>query len=138
MADSPPLAALVRRFVDAFNRCDLEGVMGQLTTDAVYDELTGRRNVGEAAIREAFTPQFRGDYGALVFDEEDLFIDEAAGKALVSWTCRIQGRPGGWRGLDILVFRDGLICEKRTYTKADVPKIERGSVSGAPSDPKAL
>lgn len=119
------LAQSVRAFVDAFNRRDLDAVMRFFAESAVYDELTGARHVGKAAVREAFVPQFRGDYGPIVFDEEDLFIDEIACKALVSWTCRLEGKPGGWRGLDVLCFDDGLIIEKRTYTKAEVPKIER-------------
>jgi ketosteroid isomerase-like protein len=120
------LERLVREFVLAFNRRDLDGVMAYFAERAVYDELTGARHVGVQAIRDAFLPQFRGDYGPIVFDEEDLFVDEQAGKALVSWVCRLEGKPGGWRGLDVLCFEDGLVVEKRTYTKADVPKIERG------------
>jgi|GraSoiStandDraft_4_1057263.scaffolds.fasta_scaffold768745_2 ketosteroid isomerase-like protein len=119
------LVLRVRAFVDAFNRRDLDAVMPFFAEGAVYDELTGKRNAGAAAIRDAFVPQFRGDYGPIVFDEEDLFVDEHEQKALVSWTCRLEGKPGGWRGLDVLCFEDGLIVEKRTYTKADVPKIER-------------
>jgi len=115
----------VRRFVAAFNRRDLDDVMASFAEDAIYDEFTGRRHAGRAAIRAAFLPQFRGDYGPIVFDEEDLFVDEQTQKALVSWTCRLEGKSGGWRGLDVLCFRDGLVVEKRTYTKADVPKIER-------------
>jgi ketosteroid isomerase-like protein len=116
----------VRAFVEAFNRRDLDAVMSFFDERGVYEELTGVRHVGKAAVREAFVPQFRGDYGPIVFAEEDLFVDEAAGKALVSWVCRLEGKPGGWRGLDVLCFEDGLVVEKRTYTKADVPKIERG------------
>jgi ketosteroid isomerase-like protein len=124
MQSPPDLRARVRAFVAAFNRGDLDEVMSYFADDAVYDELSGKRNVGKHAVRDAFVPQFRGDFGKLVFDEEDLFVDAAEGKALVSWVCRREGSPGGWRGLDILAFRDGLVAEKRTYTKADVPKIE--------------
>ena len=120
------LVERVRAFVEAFNRRDLDAVMNFFAEQTVYDELTGARHVGKAAVREAFVPQFRGDYGPIVFDEEDLFVDEIAGKALVSWVCRLEGKTGGWRGLDILCFENGLVVEKRTYTKADVPKIERG------------
>lgn len=120
------LVERVRAFVDAFNRRDLDAVMHFFAEGAVYDELTGARHVGKAAVRAAFVPQFRGDYGPIIFDEEDLFVDEIAGKALVSWVCRLEGKAGGWRGLDVFCFEDDLIVEKRTYTKADVPKIERG------------
>jgi ketosteroid isomerase-like protein len=120
------LVERVRSFVDAFNRRNLDAVMDFFAEGAVYDELTGKRHTGKTAVRAAFVPQFRGDYGPIVFDEEDLFVDELAGKALVSWVCRLEGKTGGWRGLDVLCFEDGVIVEKRTYTKADVPKIERG------------
>jgi ketosteroid isomerase-like protein len=125
MSNQTELRARVRAFVEAFNRGDLEEVMSYFTYDASYDELTGHRNVGKDAIRSALVPQFRGDFGRLVFDEEDLFVDTMESKALVSWVCRLEGKRGGWRGLDILRFRDGLVVEKRTYTKADAPKIER-------------
>ena len=123
--DRHGLVRRVRAFVEAFNRRDLDAVMDFFAENAVYDELTGKRHTGKAAVREAFVPQFRGDYGPIVFDEEDLFVDQDSGKALVSWVCRLEGKPGGWRGLDVLCFEDGLVVEKRTYTKADVPKMER-------------
>jgi uncharacterized protein (TIGR02246 family) len=61
------LEALVIRFTDAFNRDDLDAVMAFMADDAVYDEFNGQINRGTAAIREAFVPQFRGDYGVLRF-----------------------------------------------------------------------
>src|SRR5262245_53482655 len=102
MSTPTDLRARARAFVDAFNRGDLDEVMSYFADDAVYDELTGRRNVGKDAVHDAFVPQFRGDFGRLVFDEEDLFVDPEAGKVLVSWVCRLDGKTGGWRGLDVL------------------------------------
>ena len=75
------LAELVIRFTEAFNREDLDGVMSFMAEDAVYDEFNGTVNRGAAAIRAAFVPQFRGDYGKLRFHTEDLFVDATAGKA---------------------------------------------------------
>lgn len=119
------LADLVVRFTDAFNRDDLDGVMAFVADDAVYDEFNGTVNRGRAAIRAAFVPQFRGDYGTLRFHTEDLFVDPVAGKALIRWVCTLQTRrgPAGWRGLDILHVRNGLITEKLTYAKAKVPLL---------------
>lgn len=128
------LADLVVRFTDAFNRDDLDGVMSFLADDAVYDEFNGTVNRGRAAIRAAFVPQFRGDYGTLRFHTEDLFVDPVAGKALIRWVCTLQTKrgPAGWRGLDILHVRNGLITEKLTYAKAKVPllsgQVARGVV----------
>ena len=128
------LADLVVRFTDAFNRDDLDGVMSFLADDAVYDEFNGTVNRGRAAIRAAFVPQFRGYHGTLRFHTEDLFVDPVAGKALIRWVCTLQTKrgPAGWRGLDILHARNGLITEKLTYAKAKVPllsgQVARGVV----------
>jgi ketosteroid isomerase-like protein len=120
------LEDLVVRFTAAFNQDDLDGVMSFLAEDAVYDQFTGVRAEGKAAIRAAFVPQFRGDYGTMRFLTEDLFVDPATGKALIRWLCTLErdGVTRGWRGLDILRVEDGLITEKHTYAKADVPRLE--------------
>jgi ketosteroid isomerase-like protein len=119
------LAELVGQFTEAFNRADLDGVMSFMADDAIYDEFTGTINRGAAAIRAAFVPQFRGDYGKMRFDAEDLFVDAEAGKALIRWRCRLETRrgPAAWRGLDIIHVKDGRITEKLTYAKAKVPLL---------------
>ncbi|PYN88911.1 MAG: hypothetical protein DMD87_06920 [Candidatus Rokuibacteriota bacterium] len=119
------LAELVVKFTEAFNRDDLEGVMSFMADDAVYDEFTGMINRGAAAIRAAFVPQFRGDYGKIRFNTEDLFVDAAAGKALIRWQCTLETKrgPAAWRGLDIIHVTDGRITEKLTYAKAKVPLL---------------
>jgi len=91
-----------------------------LAEDAVYDEFNGTVNRGTAAIRAAFVPQFRGDYGKLRFHAEDLSSTAAAGKALIRWLCTLETKkgPAGWRGLDILHVENGRITEKLTYAKA--------------------
>jgi ketosteroid isomerase-like protein len=127
------LEDLVIRFTDAFNRDDLEGVMAFMADDALYDEFNGKINHGKAAIREAFVPQFRGDYGVLRFHTEDLFVDTESGKALIRWLCTLErhGRRRGWRGLDILHVENGQIKEKRTYAKAAVPLLQPQSTRDA-------
>jgi ketosteroid isomerase-like protein len=129
------LEDLVLRFTQAFNREDLDSVMSFLAEDAIYDEFNGTRSCGKAAIREAFAPQFRGDYGRIRFHTEDLFVDSESGKALIRWLCTLEneGVTRGWRGLDILHFQDGLLKEKHTYAKARVPLL-----SESPSLPDAL
>jgi ketosteroid isomerase-like protein len=116
------LEALVVQFTEAFNREDLDAVMSYFADDAVYDEFNGKRNQGKAAIRQAFVPQFRGDFGVMRFHTEDMFVDPETGKALIRWLCTLErnGRRRGWRGLDILHFANGLLTEKLTYAKTEV------------------
>jgi ketosteroid isomerase-like protein len=124
------LEDLVIRFTEAFNRADLDGVMSFMAEDAIYDEFNGSLNRGKQAIREAFVPQFRGDYGRIRFQTEDLFVDPESGKALIRWLCTLdsEGRSSGWRGLDVLRFENGLLAEKHTYAKAQVPLFVKQEV----------
>jgi ketosteroid isomerase-like protein len=110
-----------RRFTEAFNRNDLDGVMGWFTDDIIYEQFDGHVAEGRSAVREAFAPQFAGAFGRMRFDEEDCFVDPEAGRALISWTCSLDDgeKARGWQGLDILHFaEDGRICRKLTYGKA--------------------
>jgi len=122
------LEDLVLRFTDAFNRDDLDAVMAFMAEDAVYDEFNGTRSVGKAAIRAAFEPQFRGDYGTIRFHAEDVFADAATGKAMIRWRCTLtrDGTTRSWRGLDLVHVAHGLVKEKHTYAKADRPQLAAG------------
>ena len=121
------LEDLVTGFTDAFNRDDLDGMLSFFADDGVYVEFNGRRHEGRAAIREAFAAQFRGDFGAVRFHEEDLFVDPEAGKATIRWTCSLDspGRSGAWQGLDVIHVRDGRISEKLTYARAEKPLMSK-------------
>ena len=113
-------------FTAAFNRDDIDAVMSYFAEDGVYEELDDRRSVGRTAIRAAFEPQFRGDFGEMRFLQEDLFVDATAGKAMISWTCTLStGRgPAQWRGLDLLHWKSGRLALKQTYGKAKVPRLQ--------------
>ena len=120
------LVDLARRFVDAFNRNDLDSVMSFFADDDIYDEFNGKRNVGKAAIRAAFEPQFSGAYGKMQFLDEDLFADAETGKVMASWRCTltIKGEPASWRGLDLMHFVGDKLVQKLTYAKAKVPLFQ--------------
>ena len=121
------LERLVIDFTGAFNREDLDAVMSCFAEGALYDEFNGIRSIGKAAIRKAFEPQFAGAYGRMRFHTEDLFLDVAAGKALIRWTLTLEedSRAGAYRGLDILHFDAGRLVEKHTYCKAKMPLIRK-------------
>ena len=121
------LEKMVIDFTEAFNRENIDEVMSYFADDAIYDEFNAVFHEGKDAIRKAFIPQFRGDYGKMRFHTEDMFLDVPAGKALIRWLLTFEepGRAAGWRGLDILHFADGKLVEKHTYAKAKSPVVEK-------------
>ena len=138
------LEALTLRFCDAFNQNDLDGVMRYFAEDAVYETFDGHSARGLPAIREAFVPQFRGDFGRMRFLTEDVLVDETTGQVVLRWRCQhtvsgtraglkallyrgLYGPEFGWYGLDVLRFSGGLLREKRTYAQAKLPLVRRGA-----------
>jgi ketosteroid isomerase-like protein len=122
MATRDELLAATRDFTEAFNRNDLDGVMAWFSDDIAYEQFDGRVAEGREAVRAAFEPQFAGAFGRMWFDEEDCFVDPAAGRALITWVCGTArgDRARAWQGLDILHFDEaGRICRKLTYGKAE-------------------
>lgn len=128
--DYDALTKLTLDFTEAFNRNDLDGVMSHFAEDAVYDQFDGSAAHGLAAIREAFKPQFDGAFGRMAFVQEDIFVDAAARKSMISWTCTLETTrgPAGWRGLDLLHFdAEGRIAAKLTYAKTKSPLLQTRS-----------
>jgi hypothetical protein len=131
--DSPPIAPILREFVDGFNANSLDQVMMFFTDDAVYAPGDGRTHRGRAAIRKAFLPQFSNAYGTMRFVVNDWIIDEPARKAVIRWVCQhdlstmkgflqrlllqmLYGRRPGWYGTDVFHFdQHGKIVAKFTY-----------------------
>lgn len=143
----PTVAAVLDRFHAAFNAGDLDQVMTFFAPDAVYRPGDGSEHRGPAAIRAAFAPQFAGALGAMRFDVEDRFVDEASRKACVRWICRhdLRGAAGrraplwlrllvgarhggrvGWYGVDVFHLDEaGRIRGKFTYAGYDRPQLRR-------------
>ncbi len=133
-ANKKSVEKLVQGLDDAFNSQDLDGVMSFFDEGSIYDEFDGVRHIGKEAIRKAFEPQFRGEFGRLIFHKEYLFIEATGpgtGKVMFRWllTMEEDGRAGGWRGLDILRFENGKLKEKHTYAKSSSPLVEKLSDS---------
>ncbi len=126
------LQELVDGFFDAWARHDLDAAMAFMAEDAIYDEFNAKLWSGKDAVREGFLPQFRGDYGDIQFQVEDLFIDAEAQEAQARWLCVFEwkGTRRSWRGLDILRFRDGAIVEKLTYAKTERPLTQVEPLEG--------
>jgi len=120
------LIALTNKFVDAFNRMDLDDVVAFFTEDAIYEDSTGGRHIGHAAIRTAFEPLVGGSRGEIRFDGEDVFVETDSGKVLASWRLNLDkdGAVSVIRGIDVLQFEENKLKKKMAYMKVDKPHLE--------------
>ncbi len=120
------LIRLTKKFVDAFNRMNLDDVVNFFATDGVYEDSTGGRHVGHEAIRTAFEPLVGGSRGKIRFDGEDIFVEAESGKVLASWRLNMDkdGSVSVIRGIDILEFTGDKLKRKGAYMKVDKPHLE--------------
>lgn len=105
----------VARFQKAFDAKDVDAIMAAMTPDCVFEDTSppdGRRHVGQAAVRAAWTALFAASPGAGFSTEEVL---DAGDRVIVRWRYGWEG--GHVRGVDVFTVRDGLVAEKLAYVK---------------------
>jgi ketosteroid isomerase-like protein len=113
--------AAARRFLDAFGRQDVDGIMAAMTEDCVFENTLpapdGERHAGQAAVRRFWDRFFRENPSA-TFETEEMFA--AGPRCVVRWLYRwrgADGTAGHVRGVDVLHVRDGKVAEKLSYVK---------------------
>ena len=113
--------AVARRFLDAFARHDVDGVMAAMTKDCVFENTLpppdGERHVGQAAVRR-FWERFFRETPSAAFETEEMFAVGA--RCVVKWLYRwrnADGSAGHVRGVDLLRIQDGKVAEKLSYVK---------------------
>jgi len=116
-----PNHAMLATFSAAFGRGDVDQIMALMTEDCVFESTTpapdGTRFTGADAVRGVWIDVFGGTPGA-AFTEEESFVhaDRGVLRWRFSWT-EPDGTAGHVRGVDVLRFRDGRVCEKLSYVK---------------------
>lgn len=106
----------------AWNKHDLNGVLGLFHEEAVFINWNGHKIVGKNNLERAWRLWFLNDE-IFTFIEEETFFDEIDQKAafrwILDWPSKMPGRKGREvrEGVDILHFCDGLIINKLTYSK---------------------
>jgi uncharacterized protein (TIGR02246 family) len=130
------LAAAMEGWLEAWGRYDLLEVTGLFAEDGVFETWTGLRIEGRENIRKAWKEWFEA--GGFRFVPETVLIDEESQSAAFSWLYEgpakcFGGRNEKRRGIDLIVFRDGLIAEKITYSKTSL-EVEGRRVNLTPGE----
>ena len=117
--------AFVERFNTVWNGHDIDGLLGQMTDDVVFEASFGKdpwgtRITGESNVRQFLTEMFER-IPDVRWDEIRRFARPEC--VVVEWLT--TGSPrGGTRyeveGCDILTLRDGKIAAKRSYRKGRI------------------
>jgi len=116
----------LRKWNQAWDNHDLNGVMELFHDDVVFENWTGGKAEGKEVLRKAWTEWFENQCG-FRFTEEETFIDEAEQKALYRWQLDWpsiekghEGKHERRRGVDVLHFKEGKIIRKLTYSKTTI------------------
>lgn len=120
-AHSPQAVQIVLAFNDALNARDLDGMLGWLTEDSVFENTypppDGERFAGKAAVRGFWQGFFQGS-GTSNIQPEEIFA--AGDRVIMRWIYRwtdMHGQEGHIRGVDVYKLTAGLIAEKLSYVK---------------------
>ena len=112
----------VAAIVDAFNRHDVDAIMGYCADDVVWvmargPHPWGREFRGAAAVRDALAERFRSIPDARWEDGGNWVLGEVG---VSEWTLTgttAKGERLELRGCDLWRFRDGKVTRKDTYWK---------------------
>jgi ketosteroid isomerase-like protein len=113
-------AEALSAFSSAFGSGDVDAIMALMTHDVLFEATSppdGVRHEGAEAVSAVWSELFGSTPGAR-FTEEESFT--AGDRGVLRWRfdwVEPDGTPGHVRGVDLLLFRDGLVCEKRSYVK---------------------
>ena len=112
----------VDRFLEPWNRHDVDGALALMTDDCVWEVTRGREPhgilyTGQTAVRSAIVEAFKAlrdvNYQPVrnSFGEDHVVVE-----LLVTGTLG-DGKKARFHACDILTLRDGLIAAKRSYRK---------------------
>jgi ketosteroid isomerase-like protein len=113
---------MLEEILDAFNRHDLDAIMGFFTDDCSFDmprgtDPWGRRLMGKAQVREGLASRFAG-IPDVRYDEDRHFV--AGNRGVSEWRLSgttVSGRPIDVCGCDLWEFRGDKVVRKDSYWK---------------------
>jgi ketosteroid isomerase-like protein len=117
-----PAIEILKAFLDAFNRHDLNAIMEFFCDDCILDmprgtEPGGRRFIGKDQVREGLATRFAG-LPDVHYGEDRHFVsgNRACSEWLLTGT-RANGEKVRVRGCDLLEFKGEKIFRKDSYWK---------------------
>ncbi|MCC4118432.1 nuclear transport factor 2 family protein [Aromatoleum toluclasticum] len=129
---SEATAETLKAFADAWNRHDIEALMGFMAEDCVFHavagpELFGKSFVGRDAVRAGFELAWQTFPDAAWLDGEHFVCgDRGVSESTFSGT-KADGTRIEARMVDVFTFRDGKIAVKNAYRKDRPPVIKAGN-----------
>ncbi len=110
---------VVARFNEAFNRHDIEAVMGLMTDDVIFENTSGGRFEGQESVRAVLTRAFELMSAGWFDTEQTIALGDAV---VVLWSYAFDVKDperDRIRGADIFRVREGRIAEKLSYVKSE-------------------
>ena len=119
----PVTRELLQSFLDAFNRHDLDAIMGFFADECVFymprgAKPRGDRFVGKDAVRAGLATRFQGLPDVHYGDDRHWVCGENFGVS--EWTLTgtsVAGQAIEVRGVDLLEFADGQVIRKDSFWK---------------------
>lgn len=115
-------AELLKDFLEAFNRHDLDAIMGYFADDCIFYMPRGRdprgdSYIGKEEVRKGLSKRFEGIPDVHYGEDQHWVLDDFG---VSEWTLTgtdKTGRPIEVRGTDLLEYREGKIIRKDSFWK---------------------
>jgi ketosteroid isomerase-like protein len=118
----------LKQVLDAFNRHDLDAIMGYFSEDCSFDfpkgpEPWGQRFIGKAQVREALAGRFKG-IPDVHYGDDRHWVSAAGTQGVSEWILTGTTTTGiklKVQGCDLWEFSNGKISRKNSYWKIIEP-----------------
>ena len=134
MFDKITITTFVEKWLEAWNRHDLDGVLQDMADDVVFEHWNGRVIRGKRQLERVWQPWF-SDHGDFHFELKSLSFDEAQQSLSFEWKLGWPSPEPGCRnqwetreGVDLIQLSNGKVINKRSYIKT-ILKIDNRSMT---------